>query len=181
MKKLLDTLNFFTKFTPNRLLNAFKVKLSYWLAKATKRPFHWGMPLSISIEPTTACNLRCPECPSGLRLFTRNTGFIEETPFKKIIDEQQNTILYLNFFFQGEPYLHSKFFELVQYAHKKKIYVSTATNAHYLDNEQARKTVECGLNRLIISLDGVTQETYSAYRVGGQLEKVKEGIRNVVY
>jgi radical SAM protein with 4Fe4S-binding SPASM domain len=89
-------------------------------------------------------------------------------------------LLYLTFYFQGEPYLHPEFLNMVRYAGHKKIYTSTSTNAHYLNDANAKKTVESGLDRLIISIDGTTQETYKAYRVGGQLEKVLEGARNVV-
>jgi radical SAM protein with 4Fe4S-binding SPASM domain len=68
----------------------------------------------------------------------------------------------------------------VKYAADKNIYTATSTNAHYLSDQMARKTVESGLDRLIISIDGTTQETYEQYRVGGQLSKVIEGARNVV-
>ena len=64
--------------------------------------------------------------------------------------------------------------------HSKKIYTATSTNAHYLDDENARRTVESGLDRLIISLDGTTQEVYSQYRIGGDLEKVLAGAANIV-
>ena len=67
-----------------------------------------------------------------------------------------------------------------QYAVSKKIYTATSTNAHYLNDENARKTVESGLDRLIISIDGTTQQTYESYRIGGQLDKVLEGARNIV-
>jgi radical SAM protein with 4Fe4S-binding SPASM domain len=63
---------------------------------------------------------------------------------------------------------------------QKGIYTATSTNAHYLTDQNARRTVESGLDRLIISLDGTTQEVYQQYRVGGKLEKVLEGTRNVV-
>ena len=62
----------------------------------------------------------------------------------------------------------------------KKIYTATSTNAHYLNDENARRTVESGLDRLIISLDGTTQEVYSQYRMGGDLEKVLAGAANIV-
>ena len=137
-------------------------------------------PLSISFEPTTSCNLRCPECPSGLRSFTRPTGMLSEELFISAIDQLHRRLLYLIFYFQGEPYLHPRFLDLVRYASGKGIYTATSTNAHFLNEENARKTVESGLDRLIISLDGTTQETYQAYRVGGQLSKVLEGTRNVV-
>lgn len=89
-------------------------------------------------------------------------------------------LLYLTFYFQGEPYLHPHFLEMAQYASQRKIYTATSTNAHYLDKEKAVATVESGLDRLIISIDGTSQETYEQYRIGGKLEKVLEGTRNMV-
>ncbi|MGC8001083.1 radical SAM protein, partial [Salmonella enterica] len=64
--------------------------------------------------------------------------------------------------------------------HKKGIYTATSTNAHYLTDEKAKKTVESGLDRLIISIDGTTQDVYEQYRVGGKLDKVLQGARNIV-
>lgn len=139
------------------------------------------MPISIGIEPTTSCNLRCPECPSGLRSFTRPTGMLDERLFTKVIDELKDTLTYLTFYFQGEPYLHPKFLSLVRYAADRRIFTSTSTNAHYLNDANARATIESGLDRLIISIDGTTQETYESYRVGGNLEKVIEGTRRVLH
>lgn len=89
-------------------------------------------------------------------------------------------MLYLIFYFQGEPYLNPEFLDMVKFANTKKIYTATSTNAHYLNDANARKTIESGLDRLIISIDGTTQEVYEQYRVGGKLEKVLEGARNIV-
>ncbi len=140
----------------------------------------WGLPISLSIEPTTSCNLRCPECPSGKREFTRPTGMLEEDFFRKAIDDLKNHLLYLTFYFQGEPYLNPAFLSMVKYASQQGIYTSTSTNAHYLNDASAKQTIESGLNRLIISIDGTTQETYQSYRVGGDLKKVIEGTKNLV-
>ncbi len=76
--------------------------------------------------------------------------------------------------------MHPRFLELVKYAAAKKIYTATSTNAHFLNDANAKATVESGLDRIIISIDGTTQETYQAYRVGGQLDKVLEGTQNLV-
>ena len=153
---------------------------SYFVSKASGQPIHWGMPTSIAFEPTTSCNLRCPECPSGLRSFTRPTGMLEDSTYQKVIDELAPRLSYLIFYFQGEPYLNPKFLEQVKYAASKRIYTATSTNAHYLTDEVAKETVVSGLDRLIISIDGTTQETYEQYRIGGKLEKVIEGTKNVV-
>jgi len=100
--------------------------------------------------------------------------------FKKTIDDIYKDILYLIFYFQGEPYLNKNFLEMVKYASSKGIYTATSTNAHYLTDEVAKKTVESGLDRLIISIDGTTQEVYQQYRRGGRVDKVIAGARNIV-
>src|SRR6201985_735593 len=141
-----DTINLFTKLNPRRVWNGIQVLSSYYISKWTRRPVQWGAPVSISFEPTTSCNLRCPECPSGLRSFTRPRGMLQDDLFKKTIDELHKTLWYLVFYFQGEPYLNPSFLELVKYASSKKIYTATSTNAHYLTEENARKTVESGLD-----------------------------------
>jgi radical SAM protein with 4Fe4S-binding SPASM domain len=175
-----DSINFLTKLTVRRLWNASKVLSSFYVSRLLKRPVQWGLPISISFEPTTSCNLRCPECPSGLRDFTRPTGMLEKNFFRQTIDEIHKDILYLIFYFQGEPYLNKDFLEMVKYASGKGIYTATSTNAHYLTDEAARKTVESGLDRLIISIDGTTQEVYQQYRVGGKIDKVIAGAKNIV-
>lgn len=175
-----DSLNLLSKLTPRRIWNGLKVWSSYQLSKWTGKAIQWGYPISISFEPTTSCNLRCPECPSGLRAFTRPTGMLQKDFFSETIDQLSRELLYLVFYFQGEPYLNPGFLDMVKYATQKKIYTATSTNAHYLTDENARRTIESGLDRLIISIDGTTQEVYEQYRVGGRLDKVLEGARNIV-
>lgn len=175
-----DGLNYLSKLSPLRVWNMVQLVSSYYASKITSRPFHTGMPASISLEPTTSCNLRCPECPSGLRSFSRPTGMLTDETYQKVIDELAPRLSYLIFYFQGEPYLNPDFLKQVTYASQKRIYTATSTNAHYLNEKQARSTVESGLDRLIISIDGTSQETYEQYRIGGKLEKVIEGTRNVI-
>ncbi len=175
-----DTMNLLSKLSLRRSWNALKVLSSFYLSRWTKKPVQWGYPVSVSFEPTTSCNLRCPECPSGLRRFSRATGMLEKDFFRRTIDDIHKELLYLIFYFQGEPYLNPQFLEMVQYASQKKIYTATSTNAHYLNDDNARKTVESGLDRLIISIDGTTQEVYREYRRGGNLEKVIAGAERIV-
>ncbi len=178
--RISDGTIFLSKLTFRRAWNAVKVVLSFYISKWTNKPIQWGVPISITFEPTTSCNLRCPECPSGKREFTRPTGMLENDFFKSTLDELYKEISYLIFYFQGEPFLNPKFLDMVKYASAKNIYTATSTNAHYLTDAVAKQTVESGLSRLIISIDGTTQETYEQYRIGGDLKKVIEGAENVV-
>ena len=168
------------KITPRKIWNATKVLGSYYLSRLLQKPIQWGVPFSISIEPTTACNLRCPECPSGLRAFSRPTGNLRSDFFRKTIDDLHRDLSFLIFYFQGEPYINPDFLDMVQYASQRGIYTITSTNGHFLNEENARKTIESGLDRLIISVDGSTQEVYEQYRKSGKLEVVLQGARNVV-
>jgi len=175
-----DVLNFVSKLTLRRLLNVGKLLSSYYVTKWTSKATQWGLPMTISIEPTTACNLRCPECPSGLRAFSRPTGNLKQDFFRKTIDELHKQLIYLIFYFQGEPYINPGFLDMVKYAKDKGIYTITSTNGHFLNDANAKKTIESGLDRMIISVDGTTQETYENYRKEGNLESVLQGARNIV-
>ena len=177
---LSNNIQLLRKLSFKKVVNAFKVWASYQVSKSTKKSSSIGFPISMAIEPTTSCNLRCPECPSGLRQFTRPIGMLEPAFFKKTINEVYQELIYLTFYFQGEPYLNPNFLDMVRYASDKGIYTSTSTNAHYLNKEQAKKTVESKLDRLIISIDGTTQETYEQYRIGGILQKVIDGTKNII-
>lgn len=175
-----DGLNLIRKITPGRFLNLVKLYASYYFSRYTGGFVHSGKPFTVSIEPTTSCNLRCPECPSGLRQFTRPTGKMPLELFQRTLDQLSPGLFYLILYFQGEPFLNPLFFKMVEYAKQKRIYTSTSTNAHFLNDNFAEKTVRSGLDRIIISLDGTDQETYEKYRVGGKLDKVIQGIENLV-
>lgn len=180
MANIRDSLNIVSKLTPLRLWNLLLVQMSYYLTNLLKKPVLWGKPFSVSIEPTTSCNLRCPECPSGLRQFSRNTGMLTMDLYQKIVNEIGNKLMYMILYFQGEPYLNPSFFDIVKDAKSRRIYTATSTNAHFLNDENSRKTVESGLDRIIVSLDGIGQETYAAYRVGGRYQRVLDGVDNLV-
>jgi len=175
-----DTVNFLKHLSLKRVFNLLQLLLSYYLTKWTKKPIQWGLPMTISVEPTTACNLKCPECPSGLRAFSRATGNLKTDFFRRLIDQLSERLVYLIFYFQGEPYINPNFLEMVQYANDQGLYTITSTNGHFLTEKNCKKTIESGLDRLIISVDGTSQETYESYRIGGSLDQVLEGAKTLV-
>ncbi len=178
--KIKNSLNLISRLSFPRVFNLFKIFSSYYLSGLTGKHIHAGKPFSISIEPTTSCNLKCPECPTGQKELTRPKGELSFELYKKIINELGRELIYLMLYFQGEPYINKQFFNFVKYAKARKIYTSTSTNAHFLDDENSRLTVESGLDSIIISMDGTTQEAYESYRIGGDLNKVKAGINNLI-
>lgn len=164
----------------SRFFNLLKLISSYFLSRLLRKVIHWGDPASFSVEPTNYCNLHCPECPSGMNLLTRDKGYMDFEMFQNLVDQLSSSVFFLNFYFQGEPYINPRFLEMVRYAKLKIIYVVTSTNGHFLTPENVRSTIESGLDKLIISLDGIDAETYEQYRSGGNFDKVITGIKEIV-
>lgn len=180
MSNARDNFNILKHLTFFRILNLGLLYLSFIISRLLKRPIVFGKPFTVSIEPTTACNLACPECPSGKKEFTRNTGKLDLNMNKKMLQSIGKQLFYINYYFQGEPFLHPNFLELIREAKKHNVYTSTSTNAHFISKKVAEEIVTSGLDRLIISIDGVTQSTYEGYRVNGSLSKVIEASKALV-
>lgn len=179
IRLLLSCLNYVTFI---RTCNLFKAGFSY-LFSLTGKQFTTGFsPTFLSIETSNYCNLHCPECPVGIRQASKaKHGHFDLTQYKKLIDEQKSTLQHVILYFQGEPLLNKQLAEFIQYAHEARIYTSTSTNGQLLNKNTAREIVISGLDKLIVSIDGSTQETYEAYRVGGKLQKVINGVHELVY
>ncbi|MCO6495969.1 MAG: SPASM domain-containing protein [Bacteroidetes bacterium] len=179
--KVTDAFQFLKVLNRQRIRNAIGLFRSYKQAKKKVPKEVKYFPAALNIEPTTSCNLRCPQCPSGLRAFTRPTGMMHLELAEKLIEELAPNLMFLTLYFQGEPYLNKDFNKMVSLAADKKIYTITSSNGHFFKNKElAEEVVNSGLNRLIISIDGVTQESYAHYRIGGQLEKALEGTREIM-
>jgi radical SAM protein with 4Fe4S-binding SPASM domain len=163
-----------------RIKNIFKITLGFVLSFFFKQPFRVGLPVSVSIEPVNYCNLHCPECPTGNGTLHRKKELMSLALFSNILNEIKVHTCYLTLYFQGEPFIHPHFVDFVKLARQQYIYTATSSNAQLINNEVAEQTVRSGLNKLIISVDGTTQETYEKYRVGGELDKVIEAIKHVV-
>ncbi|MNJ83774.1 Antilisterial bacteriocin subtilosin biosynthesis protein AlbA [compost metagenome] len=180
MSTFKDQRNIVKHLSFQRVWNVVLLRSSYFFARVFKLQKNWGSPFALSIEPTTACNLGCPACPSGLKAFSRPTGKLNLSQHKQWLSQLSRSVFYVNYYFQGEPFLHPQFLELIREAKRHKIYTATSTNAHFIDQKKARDIVSSGLDRLIISIDGLTQETYESYRIHGQLEKVISGAKAMV-
>jgi radical SAM protein with 4Fe4S-binding SPASM domain len=173
-------INLIKYYSIKRGINAAKIVSSFHLSKILRKPIVWGMPISYSIEPTNHCNLKCPECPSGLGSLTRPLGLLRTDDFKNLIDEISSTGFYIQLFFQGEPYINKNLPEMISYAQSKKVYISISTNGHFINE----KNVDCILNnapdKLIFSIDGLDEKSYQKYRVGGTFEQADLGLRSLI-
>jgi radical SAM protein with 4Fe4S-binding SPASM domain len=115
-----------------------------------------------------------------LKQFSRDTGNLKAENFNRWLDQLAPTLSYLNFYFQGEPFIHNDILLFISKASQAGIYTSTSTNAHFITEKKALEIVQSGLDRILISIDGTTQEVYEQYRVHGTLQKVLDGTKHLV-
>lgn len=173
-------INIFKFLTFKRLINIILVFSSYYLSKFIKKPVVWGKPITFSIEPTNRCNLKCPECPSGLGELTRNLGLLSTENFKNIINQIKDTCIYIQLFFQGEPYINKNLSEMVANARKNKIYSAISTNGLLLKESKIDEILETPPDKLIFSIDGLDEESYQKYRVGGKFSAAEKALKLLI-
>jgi radical SAM protein with 4Fe4S-binding SPASM domain len=159
-------------------------KLINWILLETsshiRAPRPWGFPTHVQVEPTTRCNLRCLLCPvtSGMN---RPGGDMDGRLFQKILQEMGDYLFLVLLWDWGEPFLNPNIYEMIASARARGIKVISSTNIHpFANRSKADQLVKSGLDTLILAVDGLTQETYQHYRVGGSLASVFTGIENIV-
>lgn len=153
---------------------------SFILSRITRKPIVWGLPISYSIEPTNHCNLKCPECPSGLGSLTRPIGLLKQDEFKNWIDQIKSTGFYVQLFFQGEPFINKQLPQMIKYAQENKVYISISTNGHFINQSNVDFVLDNAPDKLIYSVDGLDEESYQNYRVGGTFKQADEGLRTLI-
>ncbi len=176
---LKETFHFARKaLTVRKVWNVVAVLTSYVVSRIGGKPFVWGVPPVLMVEPTNLCNLRCPLCPSGNGTLRRARGFMDMAVFERLIDEIRGRTHMLLLWNQGESLSHREFHGMVRMAADAGLYTMASTNGHYFSDPHA--LVRSGLDSIIVSLDGASPETYRQYRVSGSFEKVIDGTRSLV-
>jgi radical SAM protein with 4Fe4S-binding SPASM domain len=139
-----------------------------------------GMPINYFIDPINICNLRCPLCPTGRGVLARPPGRMALADLKQIVDEIAPYAYRIELYNWGEPLLHPDIFAMIKYVSQRRISVGLSSNLNRLDAQMARRLVESGLSQLVVSIDGVTQESYATYRRRGQLHRVLENLQLLI-
>lgn len=158
--------------------------LKYWL-RLTRLFIHYRkhsrkltyFPIRLWVELTSLCNYRCIMCPNK-DLPKQDKGYMELDLFKKIIDEAKTNAFDVNLAHRGESLLHPQLIEMIQYTKKAGLFTRLHTNGSLLTEELTEKIIDSGLDRLSISFDGYTKETYEEIRQGGDFDKT---IANIIH
>lgn len=167
----------FRYFSWKKVLNVLRVEVQLRMGRQKV----WGSAFEWEIDTTNICQLKCPLCHTGLGTVHRDKGTMHFDTYTKIIDQIKDYCVWLSLYSWGEPFLNRRIHEFVAYAHQKRIATIMSTNLNKpLTPKMAEDIIKSGLDVMIISLDGVTQEVYEKYRVGGRLDRVLDNIRLLV-
>lgn len=138
-------------------------------------------PAALTVEPTNACSLRCPLCPTGSGRMRRPVQHLDPDRFGRLLDSLRGHVLELTLHNWGEPTLHPDLPKLIRTAAEHGISVDLSTNAMHLgDAGRCRELVRSGLRRIVICIDGADQHALERYRRGADLETIRHGVRTLV-
>lgn len=145
----------------NYLLSTFSERLH--LARSL------GNPVSITLEPTNICNLKCPVCETGAGILERKPQTMSYENFVRIMDKVGPGANHLMLYYMGELFLNKDAYRMIRYARDMGLYVTTCTNGEYVNPEAL---YESGINHISFQIGGMTQETHQVYRRNSDLPKV---------
>lgn len=143
-------------------------------------PSDWdavSFPIELALELVSACNLSCVMCP--VPTTTRPAKLMEEAIFRRTVDDVAalGGFLFLPQGF-GESFLHPRWADLLAYARQRDIRpIVLLTNGMLLEAENTQRLLDIDLDAVVVSIDGVNPETYASVRVGGDLLKVEENVK----
>lgn len=164
--------------TWRRMLNGVRCLCSYLLSRCgCVKIMH--RPLFVSVEPANRCMLRCPECPVGMGKTARPPRMLSSALLQTLLEADASFMHTVIFYFQGEPLLNKELPALIRMAKEYRLYTLLSTNGQLLDRTMADRLVASGIDKVIVSVDGFTQASYEAYRVGGSLQRALDAIRHL--
>ncbi len=138
-------------------------------------------PFDLSINPSTACQLACPQCETGNGKMTRPATNMSAATHRQMLAGQVDHLFVIRYFGTGETLLNKKFPALMEEIRGKEIFTFITTNLSFkFTDQQIDELLQSGLNILGVSLDGITQETYTRYRVGGEYALVLDNMKRLL-
>ncbi len=141
-----------------------------------------SMPVTGQIDPAFQCNLECPLCLSEM---ARQQGYsmpvMKEADLDHILSAYGDYLVRIWLSLWGEPLLNKRLPELIAKCKSREIWVLISSNMSVpLQDAAIEAMVKSGLDAIILSIDGATQETYQTYRRGGDLALVLDNVRRMV-
>lgn len=171
--KMLSSKPVARKLKAGRVANRMKLMYSYVRGEEISR----GWPCLLAFEVTTKCNLSCPMCyKMAYDEQILPDQHMDFDVFTKLIDESYRYAELALLYGNGEPLMHPRIVDFVEYCAIHGIPSQMSTNATLLTEDLAEQLIRAGLDSIIFGVDGTTKEVFEKYRVGAEFEQVLENI-----
>ena len=164
--------------TARKLLNMALVNVEF----ALKRERVWGRPYRLKIESTNVCNTRCQLCPTGIGLRGRQRGTMSFDDYRSLVDRLRGFLYVLDLSMWGDPLITPHIYDMVRYAHDRRIWTYLSTNLHAFEPSKGHleSLFKSGLDMMTVSLHGASQETFAAYQPGMSFDRTLDKLRAIV-
>jgi len=162
--------------TPRKLANLLRAKYE----EHTRSIAPKSLPYRAAIDVVNTCNLKCPLCPTGQRRFGRDVQLTPLDRLDPLLEEFGDYLYMLDFFNWGEPLLHPQIGEFVSRVHQRNIFTRISSNLSIPKQDRLGAVCDAGLDHMLLSIDGATQDVYQQYRKGGKLDLVLDNIAYIV-
>lgn len=137
-------------------------------------------PINYVVGVTNICNLQCPLCITGLRQQKKKPQFMNFELFRQIIEKIRPYAQQVQLYKWGESLLHPDIIDMLALCDKYDLNTEISSNLSLENSDKVLEAlVRFRLHHLIVSFDGVTQEDYARYRVGGKLDVVLANLRKL--
>jgi MoaA/NifB/PqqE/SkfB family radical SAM enzyme len=160
----------------SKLANIALVEAEMRMRKVRMR----GLPYYYIIDICNVCNLRCPLCPTGNGRLDRKQDFISTDEYRRILDRVKDYALVVSIYNHGEPFLNPDVFDIIALTSQQNIACNASSNLNWPRPVDVKDIVRSGLGYLTVSLDGVSQDVYSQYRVRGNVAEVFSNLRELL-
>lgn len=144
-------------FQKARLYHITPSRLASWALSSysfrTARSCNLGLPRALWIEATNVCNLQCTICPTGSGTLGRTKAYLSYASFKAVVDELSGSLLRVVFSGYGEPLLNPEIYDMLSYAHKRKIFTEVYSNLLLADDDSLRRLIESKVDLLVVAVD----------------------------
>jgi radical SAM protein with 4Fe4S-binding SPASM domain len=141
--------------------------------RQTRLPYS---PSTICIEASSFCNLKCQMCPQSFN-HTWKDGHMELALFRKIIDEIKHYAFRVILQNRGEAMLQPDIFPMIRESTAAGLVTGFNTNGTLLNEANAQKLLDSGLDTILISFNGETKEVHDSISQAPVFEKVLVNVR----
>lgn len=163
------------RMTWRRLCNLARVE---WRLRRRNPDMRGVYPYILTVDISNACNLHCPLCARGQRKVAQRENRMSLANYVSLVEPLKEHLLLVFLYNWGEPLLNPQIYEIIRWTSQANIATFVSSNLNFpLD---AERLVGSGLDHLAISADGITQEVYARYRIGGRLELVLHNLEQLV-